>query len=205
MMSRLNSLDRLAAVRPEIAANPMLVMDAHDRDELLRSLLAESTAAVPDGSSSWSRRHWKGIGIAIGTAAAVVCLVVGVVLVVLSPSPQPSDAATTLVTLHSSSGTVAGRIPNDAIAHGRIDWSEVRSYIPVYSGKTFVGLVKKADVEHLPFVASPLIRPLHLPSGIQVCRITRGVDVYNSTHSLIGHMVLGTGFVPLGLASACQP
>src|ERR1700733_10091119 len=106
-MPPLNSLDQLADVRPEIAANPMLVMDADDRGELLRSLLAESRAAVPDGSSSWSRRHRKGIGIAIGTAAALVCLVVGVVLVALSPSPHPSGAATTLVTLHSSAGTVA--------------------------------------------------------------------------------------------------
>jgi hypothetical protein len=204
-MPRLNSLDRLAEVRPEIAANPMRVMDADDRVELLRSLFAESAAAVPDGSWSWSRRHRKGIGMAIGTAAAVACLVVGVVLLGLSPSPQPSGAATTLVSLHSSAGTVTGRIPNDAIAHGRIDWSEVPSYIPVYSGKTFVGLVKKADVEHLPFVASPLIKPLHLPSGIQVCRLTSGVDVYNRTHSLIGHIVRGTGFVPLGLESTCQP
>jgi hypothetical protein len=204
-MSRLNSLDRLAEVRPEIATNPILVMDAHDRDELLRSLLAESAASVPDGSSSWARRHRKGIGIAVGTAAAVVCLVVGVVLAVLSPSPEPSGAATTLVTLHSSAGTVIGRIPNDAIADGRIDWSEVPTYIPVYSGKTFVGLVKKADVEHLPFVASPLIKPLHLPSGIQICRVITGVDVYNRTHSLIGRIVRGTGFVPFGLGSTCQP
>ena len=108
-MSRLNALYRLAEARPEIAANPLQVMDAHDRGELLSSLLAETTAAVTDGSSSRSRKQKKGIGIAIGMAAAVVCLVAGLVLVAPSSSPRPSGAATTLVTLHSTTGTIIYR------------------------------------------------------------------------------------------------
>ncbi len=159
-----------------------------------------SPAATVAARPAPHRRRWATI---VLSAAAVTVVVTALTLVASSPSAPPSGAATRSVTLHTSSGTaITGRIPNEAFRDGRIVWSKVPTYIPVYSGRSLVGYVRKVAVEHPPVLAGPFIEPLHLPGAIRLCT-TGGVDVYNAARALVGHIVGDTGFVPLGARPVC--
>ena len=134
----------------------------------------------------------------IVSVVAVVALVTSLVLIDPFSTPPPSSAATTAVALRTTAGSaIEGRIPDDAIAHGEIDWSKVPAFIPFYSGQTFIGYVQKADVEHRrsPIVAGPLVTPILHPGEPGFCNVkSNGVDVYNRSHDLIGEVFPGTGF-----------
>src|ERR1700722_12064994 len=70
------------------------------------------------------------------SVAAVAALVSTLVLVNPFSQPQASSAAATAVALKTTTGSaIEGRVPNDAIHHGVIDWSKVPPYIPFYSGR----------------------------------------------------------------------
>lgn len=130
---------------------------------------------------------------------AVVALVLSLVLVDPFSKPQPSSAATTAVGLRTTAGSsIEGRIPDDALHGGEIDWSKVPALIPFYSGRTLIGYVLKSDVEHRtsPIDAGPLVTPIHHPGEPTFCTLrSSGVNVYNRSHDLIGELFPGTGFI----------
>jgi hypothetical protein len=98
----------------------------------------------------------------------------------------------------TSGAAIEGRIPNDALRNGHIEWSRVPAYIPFYSGRRLIGYVEKTDVEHrqAPIVVGPLLRPIVHPGRPLLCRIgENGVNVYNKAHVLIGQIFPATGFL----------
>jgi hypothetical protein len=74
-----------------------------------------------------------------------------------------------------------------------------------------IGYVKKTAIQHPPVEAEPQMEPAPptMPSG-QVPQILRfctgfGIEVYNGSHALIGHVYPGTGYVALGRPPVCRP
>jgi|SRR5579863_4022218 hypothetical protein len=99
----------------------------------------------------------------------------------------------------AAGGPSVGRIPNSAFAGGHLNAALVPAYVPALNQQgSVVGYVRKVDI--LPpsqdangFITGPA------PAS------TGPVPVYASTLSkVVGHMVPGVGFVPLGESQSSQ-
>ena len=144
--------------------------------------------------------------VSLTSAMPSVAFFVSLLIIGCLGSPQPLGAVTAPAAPRGVSSTpVDGRLPNDAIMSGVVEWAKVRSYISIYSGPTFIGYVKKVDVAHQhPIIeAGPLVKPIHLP-GPTLCSFDGGgIDVYSRSHAVIGHIMSGVGFVRLNAVGAC--
>jgi hypothetical protein len=99
-------------------------------------------------------------------------------------------------------------IPKEAVEHHRVDWSKVPSLVSLYAGRTLIGSVRKANVEHPPIEAAPFVRPQNLPSGADACPMELpisplAVPVHNASTEVIGHIEPGAGFVRSGAVPPC--
>jgi hypothetical protein len=144
-------------------------------------------------------------------AAVVATAVVVAALLTLVPSSPTYRAASVPVVLDTPSGSsLTARIPAPDINHGRIAWPKVPAFIAVYSGRKLIGYVKKTAIEHPPIEAEPQMEPAQLPRlpTAQIPQILRfcrgfGIDVYDGSHMLIGHVYPGIGYVALGGTPLC--
>jgi hypothetical protein len=145
-----------------------------------------------------------------------VALAAVALLAVARTSPRSSTATYPMagvpVVLHTPSGSpLMARIPAQDIGHGRIAWSKVPTFVAVFSGRRLIGYVRKTAIEHPPIEAEPQMEPATLPKmpNGQIPQILRfctgfGIEVYNGSHALIGHVYPGTGYVALGGLPVCR-
>jgi hypothetical protein len=142
--------------------------------------------------------------VTVTAAALIAAAVIVAALIGLVPSPRTFRTASIPVVSDTPSGhLLTARIPARDISHGRVTWSKVPTFVALYSGRTLIGYVKKTAIEHPPIVAEPQMEPAPIPQSLRFCTGS-GIDIYDGTHILIGHVYPGTGFVALG-GSACVP
>ena len=167
--------------------------------------------------ANWKRSDlWRKSGVlvaaALGTIVAV--LVVGVVVILPSPSRPakvtiPSNTPVALEV--PSTPTLAIRLPNTAIEKGRVKWAKVPDYVPLFLGTSLIGYVTKSSIEHPPLIAAPEIKPFPVPSGQSSgpsCQLVsptspQFVRVFGKSHTLVGWISPTSGFVRVGDGQSC--
>jgi hypothetical protein len=207
--------DHLDALVARLASvNDTKIRD-HPEDEAAQALLdrivvgdlTTARRAVVPGERA---RPPKVVTVTVAALVAGVLLVVALTSLLSSPTAYPTAGVPVVLDTPAGS-TLTARIPRPDLNHGRIVWSKVPTFVAVFSGRTLIGYVKKTAIEHPPLEAEPQLEPAHLPKlpNGQVPPILRfctglGVDVYNGSHMLIGHVYPGTGYVALGGLPVCR-
>jgi len=180
----------------------------HETDLKIRTAmmhLVDVSPPPPPFSALLNRRSRSPRKAVLGAAGVLVAGSVALTLVLmLAPgAPLGSQSAAGLMIVHINSnaaGSIEGRVPRDAVSHGRINWVAVPEYISVVGpGGTVVGYIQKRDVDG----STPIVGPLNGGTYTPVCG-TDGIDVYNQASGVvIGHLFPNAGYVPNGTTPTC--
>lgn len=167
--------------------------------------LVDASPTPPPFSALLNRRYRSPRKAVLGAVGVLIAGPVALALVLLlAPgAPLESQSAAGLVIVHINSraaGSVEGRVPRDAVSHGRINWAAVPEYISVVGpGGTVVGYIQTRDVDG----STPIVGPLNGGTSMPVCG-TDGIDVYNHAAGVvIGHLFPNAGYVPNGTTPTC--
>ena len=179
-----------------------MTMDDEQLDSWIRTRVAAlvESAPLPPAQLGTVRRRRSSRRLLLPSAIVGAVVAAGAILSGTWPSAVKPVSASTIMPIHSAvAGIVSSRIPRSAIHGGRVNWSDVPTYVAVISDGSVVGYVQKADIDG----QLPVIGPLNGGTYTPVCG-SDGINVYASNDTtIVGALYPNLGYVPAGQTPNC--